>query len=99
MFVNVSSAHSFVEAGSLRALAVAAKARSPLCPDLPTIDETAAKGLDLLSWTGLLAPAGTPQPILDKLSAEVSTVLAMPEARDGVGKWTRLAESAGIEPE
>lgn len=91
MFVDISSASSFVKAGSLRALAVTTKARSPLYPELPTIDETAYKGFDLSSWTGLLAPAGTPQPILDRLNAEVNTVLEMPEVRD------RLA-GLGVEP-
>lgn len=91
MFVDVSSAGSFVRAGSLRALAVTTKARSPLYPDLPTIDETAVRGFDLASWTGLFAPAGTPQPVIDKLNREVNAVLALPEVRD------RLA-SLGVEP-
>lgn len=91
MFVDVSSAGSFVKAGSLRALAVTTKARSPLYPDLPTIDETAVQGFDLSSWTGLFAPAGTPKPVIDKLNTEVNAVLALPEVKD------RLA-SLGVEP-
>lgn len=91
MFVDVSSAGSFVRANSLRALAVTSKARSPLYPDLPTIDETVVSGFDLASWTGLFAPAGTPQPVIDKLNREVNAVLALPEVRD------RLA-SLGVEP-
>lgn len=91
MFVDVSSAGSFMKAGSLRALAVTTKARSPLYPDLPTIDETAVQGFDLSSWTGLFAPAGTPKPVIDKLNAEVNAVLALPEVKD------RLA-SLGVEP-
>ncbi|MGI4800858.1 MAG: Bug family tripartite tricarboxylate transporter substrate binding protein [Janthinobacterium lividum] len=92
MFVDVSSAISFVKADSLRALAVTTKGRSPLYPDLPTIDETAVKGFDLASWTGLFAPAGTPQPIVEKLNREVNAVLALPEVKE------RLA-SLGIEPD
>ena len=91
MFVDISSASSFVRAGTLRALAVTTKTRSPLYPDLPTIDETVAKGYDLSSWTGLLAPAGTPAPIVDKLNTEVNAVLALPDVRD------RLS-SLGVEP-
>ena len=91
MFVDVSSAGNLVRAGSLRALAVTTKARSPLFPDLPTIDETAVKGFDLSSWTGLFAPAGTPKPVIDKLNTEVNAVLALPEVKD------RLA-SLGVEP-
>ena len=92
MFVDVSSAIKFVKAGSLRALAVTSKDRSPLYPDLPTIDEAAVKGFDLVSWTGLLAPTGTPAPILEKLNREVNAVLAMPEVKE------RLA-SLGVQPD
>lgn len=92
MFVDVSSAIKFVKAGSLRALAVTSKDRSPLYPDLPTIDEAAVKGFDLASWTGLMAPAGTPAPIVEKLNAEVNAVLAMPEVKE------RLA-GLGVQPD
>ena len=90
MFVDVSSAISFVRAGTLRALAVTTRDRSPLYPDLPTVGETVA-GFDLASWTGLLAPAGTPPAIIERLNTEVNAVLALPEVRE------RLA-SLGIEP-
>lgn len=92
MFVDVSSAIGFVRAGSLRALAVTTQARSPLYPDLPTIDETAVKGFNLASWTGLFAPAGTPAPIVEKLNGEVNAVLALPEVKE------RLA-ALGVEPD
>ena len=82
MFVDMSSAVSFVKAGSLRALAVTTKDRSPQYPDLPTVSETAVKGFDLASWTGLFAPAGTPAPIVEKLNGEVNAVLALPEVKD-----------------
>ena len=92
MFVDVSSAVSFVKAGQLHALAVTTEARSPLYPDLPTIDETAVKGFNLASWTGLFAPAGTPEPIVRRLNTEVNAVLALPEVKE------RLA-SLGVEPD
>ena len=82
MFVDMSSAVSFVQAGNLRAIAVTTKARSQLFPDLPTIDETAVKGFDLVSWTGLFAPAGTPMPIVERLNREIATILALPEVKD-----------------
>ncbi|MGI4954016.1 MAG: Bug family tripartite tricarboxylate transporter substrate binding protein [Janthinobacterium lividum] len=90
MFVDVSSAISFVKSGQLRALAVTTKARSPLYPDLPTVDETAVKGFNLASWTGLFAPAGTPAPVVQRLNQEVNAVLALPEVKE------RLA-SLGVE--
>jgi tripartite-type tricarboxylate transporter receptor subunit TctC len=91
MFVDMSSAVSFVKAGSLRAIAVTTKDRSPQYPDLPTISETSVKGFDLASWTGLFAPAGTPPAIVEKLNHEVNLVLAMPEVQQ------RLS-SLGVDP-
>jgi len=92
MFVDVSSAVSFVKSGQLRALAVTTKARSPLYPDLPTVDETAVTGFNLASWTGLFAPAGTPEAIVQRINLEVNAVLALPDVQ------ARLA-SLGVEPE
>ena len=91
MFVDISSANSFIKSGQVRALAVTTKARSPIYPDLPTIDETVDKGFDLSSWTGLFAPAGTPAPIVEKLNREVNAVLEIPDVRD---RLTAL----GVEP-
>ncbi len=82
MFVDISSSVSFVKAGSLRPLAVTTKTRSALYPDLPTISETAVPGFDLVSWTGLLAPAGTPAAIVEKVNAEVNALLAQPDVKD-----------------
>ena len=82
IFVDISSALSFVKAGNLRALAVTALTRSELVPELPTIDETAIKGYDIVSWTGLYAPAGTPRAIADKLNAEINAVLALPAVKE-----------------
>lgn len=92
MFVDVSSAVSFVKSGQLRALAVTTKARSPLYPDLPTVDETAVTGFNLASWTGLFAPAGTPEAIVQRINLEVNAVLALPDVQ------ARLA-SLGVEPD
>lgn len=91
MFVDMSSAVSFVKAGTLRAIAVTTKDRSPQYPDLPTISETAVKDFNLASWTGLFAPAGTPAPIVEKLNRDVNAVLATPEVRE------RLA-ALGVDP-
>jgi tripartite-type tricarboxylate transporter receptor subunit TctC len=79
MFVDVSSARGFVDAGTLRAIAVTSLKRSSITPDLPTIDETAVKGFDLASFTGLFAPAGTPRAVVDKINAEVNAILARPD--------------------
>jgi tripartite-type tricarboxylate transporter receptor subunit TctC len=81
MFVDISTSVAMVNDNSLRALATTSAARSQLRPDMATIDETAVKGFDLASWTGLFAPAGTPRPILDRLNAEVNAIIALPEVK------------------
>ncbi|MBU6379443.1 MAG: tripartite tricarboxylate transporter substrate binding protein [Gammaproteobacteria bacterium] len=91
MFVDISSSIALVDDGKLRALAVMSKDRSALRPDMPTIDETALKGFDLASWTGLFAPAGTPAPVVAKLNAEVNAILTRPDIKEQLFK-------IGIEP-
>jgi tripartite-type tricarboxylate transporter receptor subunit TctC len=80
-----------VQAGNARALAVSGNKRHPLLPDLPTIGEI-YPGYEVLIWHGLFAPAGTPQPIIDRLRAEVTAVLAEPEVIQ------KLASSGSGEP-
>jgi tripartite-type tricarboxylate transporter receptor subunit TctC len=67
-----------IRSGKLKAFAVSSKTRSPTLPELPTIDSF-YPGYEVTIWQALFAPAGTPQPILDKLRTEVNAVLAMPE--------------------
>ena len=64
-----ATASQHVAAGKLRALAFASRARSPLMPELPTVAELGLPGYEGILWIGLLAPAGTPQPVIDKLAA------------------------------
>ncbi|MBD3848111.1 tripartite tricarboxylate transporter substrate binding protein [Bosea sp. SSUT16] len=82
MFCDMSSAIGSVNSGSLRAIAVTTKNRSTLAPDLPTIAETAVKDFDLASWTGLFAPAGTPNEIVERLNTEVNAILALPDVKE-----------------
>ena len=70
-----------IKAGKLRALAVTGAKRSPQLPDVPTLMESGVPGYEAYVWMGLLAPKGTPQPIIDKLYREVVPVLAAPEVR------------------
>ena len=67
-----------VAAGKLRALAVSSRERSPQLPGVPTLAETTTPGLDAQGWYGLLAPAGTPLPVLDKLNAGLNKALRDP---------------------
>src|SRR5262245_6900008 len=66
------------QAGVIRAIAVTTPQRNPAAPDLPTIGET-VKGYEATGWQGLFAPAGTPRPIVDKISAEVKRIFELPE--------------------
>ena len=70
-FGDVSTSLPPVRAGKLKGLAVSACKRSPLAPDLPTIDEAGLKGYELTAWFGAYTPAKTPKPIVDKLNAGV----------------------------
>lgn len=79
-----------IKAGKLRALAVTAAKRSPQLPDVPTVMESGVPGYEVYVWMGLLAPKGTPAPIIDKLLRELMHVLATNEVK------TYMA-SAGIE--
>ncbi len=74
-FSNISVAWPLVLSGKLRALAVTSQQRLPQYPDLPTLDESGLKGYENISWGGLVFPKGTPQPIVDQLSATLEKVL------------------------
>jgi len=67
--------------GKLRALAVTTAKRVAAAPELPTVAESGVPGYEITIWNGLLAPSGTPKPVLDRLHAEVLKVLAMPEVK------------------
>lgn len=77
--INPISIRAAIEAGRLRALAVTTTERSLMLPHLPTIAEAGVPGYDNAIWTGLLAPAGTPQPILLRLNEEVRKALQSPD--------------------
>ena len=81
MFINQDTALPHVKAGKLRALAVSSLQRNPLYPDTPTIAESGIPGFQALSWSGLSAIKGTPQPVVDKLEAALRKVMGSPEIR------------------
>lgn len=82
MFADVLAAAPQMKAGKLRGLAVSSPRRFALVPGLPTVAESGVPGFSAVGWTGLLAPAGTPQPIVSKLNSEVVRVLPLPEVKD-----------------
>lgn len=74
-FSNISVAWPLVQSGKLRALAITSRERIPQYPNLPTLDESGLKGYENVSWGGLVFPKGTPQPIVDQLSAALEKVM------------------------
>ncbi|MEW6453490.1 MAG: tripartite tricarboxylate transporter substrate binding protein [Pseudomonadota bacterium] len=91
MISNVPSGKPHVDAGKLRAIAVTSRTRVAVMPDLPTFSEAGIKDYEVLNWFGLFAPAGTPQPIIDRLQQEAAAMFAEKETKD------RLA-AEGAEP-
>lgn len=88
-FDNMSTAMSLAKGGQVRALAITSKQRSALMPELPTFDEAGIPGYEYHTWFGIWAPKSTPQPIIEKLHAEVRKALADPTIQQ------RIAATAG----
>lgn len=71
-----------VKSGRVRALAVTTAARSPVAPELPSLEQSGYRGSASELWWGVLAPAGTPQPVVDRLNTEINRIILSPEMRD-----------------
>ena len=82
MFDNVPNVLPHVKAGKLIALAQTGTKRSPLIADIPTVAEAGVPGYEVTVWFGLVAPAGTPREVVQKLNAETLRILAMPDVRE-----------------
>jgi len=82
MFLSMSSALKQVDTGKLRALGVASLKRAPAAPALPTIAEQGFPGFEAVSWYALMAPAGTPAAVIDKIAAESARALRDPAVRE-----------------
>ncbi|MGO4306706.1 MULTISPECIES: Bug family tripartite tricarboxylate transporter substrate binding protein [unclassified Cupriavidus] len=91
LFDNAPSSIGFVQQGKLRALAVTSRKRIPGLPNVPTLDEAGIKGYESLSWSGVVAPAATPRPIVQKLNRAIDQILKSDDVR---AKLTQL----GVEP-
>jgi tripartite-type tricarboxylate transporter receptor subunit TctC len=81
MAESVPQAASYVKAGKLRALAVTSAQRNPALPEVPTMIEAGIPGFEVVGFYGVLAPAGTPRPVLDKLSGALKAALEAPDIR------------------
>jgi tripartite-type tricarboxylate transporter receptor subunit TctC len=91
LFDSIAGSQALVDAGKLRGIAVTGRQRSPVLPDVPTLKESGYDGFeDVVIWLGMLAPAGTPDPIAKKLEAELMRIAQLP----GVSK--RIKESSSV---
>jgi tripartite-type tricarboxylate transporter receptor subunit TctC len=82
MFADMPLVLSQIQAGKLRALAVADESRSPVLPELPTVSEAGVPGYKSFAWYGLFAPARTPQDIVLKLNQEVNRILTLADVKE-----------------
>ncbi len=73
-----------IKAGKLKAVAIAGETRLPALPQVPTFREAGLAGIDVNAWWGLLAPAGTPKTIIDRFSAEIGSILALPDSKEKI---------------
>ncbi|MET1113366.1 MAG: tripartite tricarboxylate transporter substrate binding protein [Comamonas sp.] len=102
MFDTMLSAMPFVKGGKLKAIAVTSAQRSPSAPEIPTVAESDLPGYEAIAWNGLMAPAGTPKDVIDKLNAELRKVLEAPDVKqrfDAQGfaaQWNTPANFSGF---
>lgn len=86
MFDAVTTMKGSIDAGHVRALGTTGDKRSEILPDVPTVAEAGVPGYEATIWLGIMAPAGTPKEIVDRLNAEIGKALAKPSIREGWAK-------------
>lgn len=96
MFSNLPATLPFIKSGKLVALGVTEAKRTPVAPEIPTLAEQGIQGVNVTSWYGLLAPAGTPQAVVDQLAKDAAEILATPEVRERL--QTQGMTSAAMKP-
>lgn len=96
-FFTVSAALPYIANGRVRPIAIAATRRSPSAPDVPTFAESGLPGFEATTWFGVMAPRGTPQPVVRKLYEVFTAVLKMPDVRERILK--QGFDIAGSTPE
>src|SRR5690606_293197 len=83
---TMPAALPFIKSGRARALAVTSGKRTPVLPDVPTMQEAGVQGYETDLWTGILAPQGTPPAVLSKLHGEIIQVAALPEVKEALAR-------------
>ena len=90
-FITIAAVAPHLQSGRLRAMAVTGERRVAAFPEVPTVAESGYPGFAVTSWYGVLAPAGTPQPIVDQLQREIAAIMALPSVRE-------KCAAIGVEP-
>jgi tripartite-type tricarboxylate transporter receptor subunit TctC len=86
MFDAITTMAQNARAGQVKAIATTGKVRSSVLPDVPTVNEAGVPGYEATIWLGIMAPSGTPKPVIDKLNAEINKVLARGELKE---QWAK----------
>jgi len=86
LFDSVPTMAPLIKGGLVRPLATSGKTRSSILPDVPTLDEAGVPGFRATLWVGFMAPAGTPQPIVDLLNREITKILSRPDIKAAWGE-------------
>jgi tripartite-type tricarboxylate transporter receptor subunit TctC len=92
---TVVAAMPHIKSGKLRALAVTTKQRVPSLPDVPTMDEAGVPGYESVSWGGIMAPAGTPASVVQKLHAEFARILKLPDIQERMAGLGAVVVASG----
>jgi tripartite-type tricarboxylate transporter receptor subunit TctC len=82
MMDQLTASIGHIREGRIRALAISSLKRSPLLPDVPTLDELGVKGYEATTFTGIFAPSGTPSTVVDRLSKALHAAMARPDVRE-----------------
>jgi tripartite-type tricarboxylate transporter receptor subunit TctC len=93
MFDAITTMAPQVRAGKLKALGTSGKVRSTVLPEVPTVSEAGVPGYDAVIWLGIMAPAGTPRPVIERLNAEITRAANAPETKEGWAKQGAVAMS------
>ena len=97
LFHNAPVLLPFIKAGTLRPIAVTSATRSAALPDVPTMIEAGVPGFEITAWFGLMAPGGTPQPIIQKIYADVVRIVSMPDVQERI--LSQASEPVGNRPD
>jgi tripartite-type tricarboxylate transporter receptor subunit TctC len=93
MFDAITTMAPNVQAGKLKALGTSGSARSSVLPDVPTVAEAGVPGYDAVIWLGIMAPAATPRPVVERLNAEITKIVNAPETKAAWGRQGAIAMS------